>query len=60
MSPLDRDMVECLLEDLISAKTMIKTLTAYNNFIGGGKADLTQLGLISCNEESPSKFDSTP
>jgi hypothetical protein len=60
MSPLDRDMVECLLEDLISAKTMIKTLTAYNNFIGGGKADLKQLGLISWNEESPSKFDSTP
>ena len=60
MSPLDRDMVECLLEDPISAETMIKTLTAYNNFIGGGKAELKQLGLINWNEESPSKLSLAP
>jgi len=53
-------MIQCLLEDPISADTMIKTLTAYNEFIGGGKAELNQFGLIFWNEEAPSKLDPTP
>jgi hypothetical protein len=57
MSSLDRDIVECLLEDPISAETMIDTLSKYNDFIGGGKAELKQLGLITWHEESPSKFE---
>lgn len=60
MSPLDRDMVQCLLKDPISTETMIKTLTTYNDFIGGGREELKQLGLISWNEESLSKSSLTP
>jgi hypothetical protein len=56
MSSLDRDIVECLLEDPISAETMIDTLSKYDDFIGGGKAELKQLELITWHEESPSKF----
>lgn len=59
LSPLDRDMIQCLLEDPISAETMIKTLTAYNNFIGGGKAELKQYGLITWFDEDPSRLGLT-
>jgi hypothetical protein len=60
MSPLDRDIVDCLLEDPISAETMIDILNKYNDSIGGGKAELKQLGLITWHEESPSKFGLDP
>lgn len=59
LSPLERDVVQCLLEDPLSAETMIEILDKYNKFIGGGKAELKQIGVIPWNEEDPSRLHTT-
>lgn len=56
LSDLDRTIVDCLLNDPIPADVMIATLQDYNNYIGGIKGDLKQTGLISWEDEAPSKL----
>lgn len=55
LSPLDRDIINCLLEDPLSAEIMIETLDKYNKFVGGGQGALKQAGLITWLEGTPSK-----
>jgi hypothetical protein len=46
---------ECLLEEPLTAETMIDILDKYNKFIGGNKGELKQVGLIAWMDEAPSK-----
>jgi hypothetical protein len=56
LSPIERTIVDCLLNDPIPADVMIATLQDYNHFIGGTKGELKQRGLIPWDEEAPSKL----
>jgi hypothetical protein len=56
LSPFDREIITCLLEEPLTAETMIEVLDKYNDFTGAGKGELKQVGLIAWIEETPSKL----
>lgn len=56
LQPLEKRIVNCLLEDPIPADAFIDVLQGYNRFIGGTKGDLKSTGLIKWSDEPPCKL----